>query len=84
MFRIEMMPFEELAITTLLGQRFGDGLIYLQSRDDRRLLKRAMRLGLVDEGGYLTAFGKRFWQQRVHSPQGMDRIQSEPMLASAV
>lgn len=73
MIGIDMTAFEEVAITNLLGHRFGDGLIYVRSRDDRRLLKRAMRLGFVDEGGYLTALGKRFWQQRIHSPQGIRR-----------
>ncbi len=80
MISIDMTAFEEVAITNLLGHRFGDGLIYVRSRDDRRLLKRAMRLGFVDEGGYLTALGKRFWQQRMHLPQGVSRMQ-RPQLA---
>ncbi|MGF1615831.1 MAG: hypothetical protein ACFCVA_18505 [Gammaproteobacteria bacterium] len=83
MIHVDMTVFEEVAITNLLGHRFGDGLIYVRSRDERRLLKRAMRLGLVDEGGYLTALGKRFWQQRIHLPQGASRIQS-PQLAPLV
>lgn len=85
MFTVDMTPFEEVAIANLLGHRFGDGLVYVQSRDDRRLLKRAIRLGLVDEGGYLTAVGKRFWQQRIHAPQGMEAIRGEQLaLAGAV
>lgn len=75
MISMHMTTFEEVAIANLLGHRFGDGLIYVRSRDDRRLLKRAMRLGFVDEGGYLTALGKRFWQQRIHLPQGLTRMQ---------
>lgn len=75
MIRIDMTSFEEVAIANLLGHRFGDGLIYVRSRDERRLLKRAMRLGFVDDGGYLTALGKRFWQQRIHRPQGVSRMQ---------
>ncbi|MFZ0255950.1 MAG: hypothetical protein WAN46_09925 [Gammaproteobacteria bacterium] len=75
MISVDMTTFEEVAIANLLGHRFGDGLIYVRSRDERRLLKRAMRLGFVDEGGYLTAHGKRFWQQRIHLPQGVSRMQ---------
>ena len=75
MISINMTAFEEVAITNLLGHRFGDGLVYVRSGDDRRILKRAMRLGLVDEGGYLTARGKRFWQQRIHLPQGVSAMQ---------
>jgi hypothetical protein len=79
MISIDVTAFEEVAITNLLGHRFGDGLVYVRSRDDRRLLKRAMRLGLVDEGGYLTALGKRFWQQRIHLPQGVGQMQGPPL-----
>lgn len=60
----DMTPLEEMTMATLLGHRFGDGLVYLQGPDDRRVLKRAMRLGLVDDAGYLTASGHRFWQSR--------------------
>jgi hypothetical protein len=81
MIRIDMTAFEEVAIANLLGHRFGDGLIYVRSRDDKRLLKRAMRLGFVDEGGYLTTLGKRFWQQRVHLPRGVDRMQGPQPIA---
>lgn len=56
--------FDERALTRLLGQRFGDGLIYLQSPGDRGLLSQAMTLGLVSEDGQLTGEGKRFWHQR--------------------
>ena len=60
----DMTEFEEMAMATLLGHRFGDGLVYLQGPDDRRLFKQAVRLGLVDEAGYLTSSGLRFWQCR--------------------
>lgn len=84
MIGIDMTAFEEVAIINLLGHRFGDGLIYVRSRDERRLLKRAMRLGFVDEGGYLTALGKRFWQQRIHLPQGLSRMQGPQVTSVAV
>ena len=60
----DMTGFEEMAMTTLLGHRFGDRLVYLQGPDDRRLLKQAGRLGLVDEAGYLTSSGYQFWQRQ--------------------
>ncbi len=60
----DMTGFEEMAMTTLLGHRFGDRLVYLQGPNDRRLLKQAGRLGLVDEAGYLTSSGYQFWQRQ--------------------
>ena len=73
----ELMRFEEVALVNLLGQRYGDGLVYLQSHADRLLLKLAGRLGFVCEEGYLTADGKRFWQQRSERVAGMNRIRPE-------
>ena len=57
--------FDESALTRLLGQRFGDCLIYLRSPGDRSLLAHAITLGLVSEDGQLTGKGKRFWYKRV-------------------
>lgn len=54
----------EWALATLLGHRFGDGLVYVQSQADRATLARARRLGLVDSEGYLTNAGRRFWNRR--------------------
>ena len=73
----QLTRFEEVALANLLGQRYGDGLVYLHSHADRLLLKLAGRLGLVCEQGYLTADGKRFWQQRVERVAGMSRIRHE-------
>ena len=54
---------EQLA--QFLGRRYGDGLVYIQEREDRVLLLLAIRLGLVSEEGYLTPSGYRFWNARV-------------------
>ncbi len=64
MTHVPMTYFEESELVELLGNRFGNRLVYLQSADDRRLLARAIGLGLVDEEGLLTAAGYRFWQRR--------------------
>jgi AmiR/NasT family two-component response regulator len=62
MTKIEMPSSTETAMLMLLGQRFGDGLVYLCDRDDELLRNEAIRLGLVAEDGYVTAGGKKFWQ----------------------
>lgn len=54
---------EQLA--QFLGRRYGDGLVYMQEREDKVLLRLAMKLGLVSEEGYLTPSGYRFWNARV-------------------
>lgn len=54
------------ALLRLLGQRFGDGLIYLQGGDDRGLLREAIALGLVDDEGYLTQTGYAFRRRAQH------------------
>lgn len=62
----ETMRAEEssLPIVTLLGQHYGDGLVYLRDNDDRLLLKEAIARGLVSEEGYLTQVGYAYWQSR--------------------
>lgn len=55
---------QEVDIAALLGQRYGDGLVYLRERSDRLLLERAMSMGLVNDEGYLTPSGFTFWQHR--------------------
>ncbi len=60
----DLTPMEELALATLLEQHYGDGLLYLYSRYDRLLFKKAARMGLVDAEGYLTQAGYRFWNTR--------------------
>ncbi len=62
----DLTPMEELAVATLLGQHYGDGLLYLYNRYDRLLFKKALRMGLVDAEGYLTPAGYRFWNTRTH------------------
>ena len=63
-----MTRLEEVALTTLLSHRLTDGSVYLEGRDDRVLLKQAIRRGLVDEEGYLTTSGKRFLEKRAYIP----------------
>jgi len=62
-----MMPstierFEEMAIASLLGHRYSDGLVHVQTQDDRILLKKAISLGFVDQTGYVTRTGDEFCQ----------------------
>lgn len=64
---------EHTAITTLLGQRFGDGLIYLLSRHDRYLLQQAIALGLVNAEGYITPAGYRLWQRAQYADARANR-----------
>lgn len=59
---IEVSAQEEIAMVMILGQHYGDGLVYLHGGNDRILLERAMELGLVSDEGYLTPAGYRFWQ----------------------
>lgn len=66
-----MTEWEQVAIMSLLRHRFDDGWVYLRGREDRRLLKRAFRLGFVDEDGYVTGVGKRFLEtQAAPRPRG--------------
>lgn len=55
---------EQQPLLTLLGQHYGDGLVYMRETGDRLLLKRAMVLGLVSEDGYLTPAGYQLWRKR--------------------
>ena len=66
-----MTRFQEVAITTLLGHRFSDGSLHVRSRDDRIILKQAIRMGLVTKDGYVTSMGHEFWQARV-SPSSLN------------
>lgn len=52
---------EDLRLATLLGQRYGDGLVYLQDSRDRHTLRHAISIGLISREGYLTPAGHRFW-----------------------
>ncbi len=55
---------QEVEITVFLGQRYGDGLVYLSGSRDRIVFERAIDLGLVSDEGYLTPAGHRFWRSR--------------------
>lgn len=48
----------ETALLQLLDHRYGDGLVYLHEDEERGLLSRAMRLGLVSPDGYITPKGQ--------------------------
>ena len=54
----------EVGMVVFLGQRYGDGLIYLRGSNDRMLLKKAIETGLINEEGYLTPAGFRYWQSK--------------------
>ncbi len=45
------------AMLSLLGHRYGDGLLYLRSDGEQQLYHQAVRLGLVSSEGYLTPRG---------------------------
>jgi len=49
----------DAAMTRLLSQRFGDGLVYIAEDSDRELLQQAMANGLVSGDGHLTSAGHR-------------------------
>lgn len=48
----------EVELVRLLDHRFGDGLVYLPDPDARDVFLSAMRLGLINEEGYLTPAGR--------------------------
>ncbi len=56
----EISSPEAIAIALVLRQRFGDGSVYLRSRDERLTFKRARRLGFVDYEGFITRAGHAF------------------------
>ena len=54
---------ESRELIRLLGQHFGDRLVYLQGSNDLRLFKLAVEKGLITEDGYITKEGYRLWQR---------------------
>jgi len=50
-------------MVVLLGQRYGDGLVYLRG-GPRLLLRQAIELDLINEERYLTPADYRFWQSK--------------------
>lgn len=49
----------EAEIARLLSQHFGDGLVYIAEKSQRRILRQAMAHGLISADGQLTAAGYR-------------------------
>ena len=45
------------AMLSLLGHRYGDGLVYLRNDGEQQLYHEAVRLGLVSSEGYVTPRG---------------------------
>ena len=45
------------AMLSLLGHRYGDGLVYLRNDREQQLYHEAVRLGLVSSEGYVTPRG---------------------------
>lgn len=52
---------EAMVLARMLGHRYGNGQVYLQSRAEQSVFHKAIRMGLIDEEGYLTGQGYRFW-----------------------
>ena len=50
----------DINLIALLGQRYGDGLVYLRGGNDHALLQRTIQMGLVSDDGYLTPSGQHF------------------------
>lgn len=55
--RQEQVDDVDQAILTLLGHRYGDGLVYLRDASEQRLFHEAVQLGLVSPDGYVTPRG---------------------------
>jgi len=45
------------AVLSVLGHRYGDGLVYLRNNSEQPAFDRAVRLGLVSSEGYVTPRG---------------------------
>ena len=61
----DAVNLDETKLTKFLDQRYGDGLIYMKSPEDRRLFILAISLGMISEQGYLTGYGRQFWANRI-------------------
>lgn len=57
---MDLSGFEKAALAALLGHCYGNGVVFVRSRDDRKLLKKAVCLGLVDDAGAITDSGVSF------------------------
>ena len=47
-------------IASLLGHRYGDGLVYFRDESERHLFNLAVARGLISPEGYLTPEGHSF------------------------
>ena len=56
----QLLGNDAVAISRLLGCRFGDRSVYLQTDRDRTVLRKAIAAGLVSSDGYVTPTGYRF------------------------
>ena len=54
----------EMAMIDFLGQHYGDGVVYLRSSHDRLLYHHALERGLINEEGYLTPAGFKYWRSK--------------------
>ena len=57
----------EVAMVDFLGQHYGDGVVYLRSAHDRLLYHHALERGLINEEGYLTPAGFKYWRNKGRS-----------------
>jgi hypothetical protein len=67
----ETASTDQATLIRFLSQRYGDGQVYLKDPRDRALLRLSIRLGLISEEGYVTAYGRRFWAANSSSPSGV-------------
>ncbi|MGH8467471.1 MAG: hypothetical protein ACREVY_00270 [Gammaproteobacteria bacterium] len=65
MTRTQAVAVDEIRLSRLIDQRYGDGQIYLKDANEQPVLQAAIYLGLVSEEGYMTRHGKRLWAQHM-------------------
>lgn len=66
MTRTQAVAVDEIRLSRLIDQRYGDGQIYLKKdANEQPVLQAAIYLGLVSEEGYMTRHGKRLWAQHM-------------------
>ena len=57
MKRDDTSTLDTPAVATVLGQRFGDGSVFVYADQDGSAVGEAQRLGFVDEEGFITPAG---------------------------
>ncbi|MFH0342874.1 MAG: hypothetical protein ACHBNF_12260 [Chromatiales bacterium] len=65
MTRTRALAVNEVRLSRLIDQRYGDGQVYLKDANEKPVLQAAIYLGLVSEEGYVTRHGKRLWAQHM-------------------